>query len=91
VSRRQFQLIWTLLVLVTLAVAVGGVAIGASLHETGKRERQDRIVQQQRQDDMCAVVRLVDPTDAPTPAPSSRASVVANGLNAYLARNCPGR
>jgi hypothetical protein len=75
VSRHQFQMIWTLLVLVTLAVIAGGVALAVSIN-----------TENQRQHDMCDLVKLLNP---PTPRPApGRGSEISDGLARYAQRDC---
>lgn len=77
-KRWQTRLIWALLVISQASIAVGFAAGAYTYRES-----------EQRQHDLCALIAILNPTDAP-PAPG-RGTEISRGLAAYQGRDCKGR
>lgn len=72
VTKRQFQVVWALLVLSLIGAGLG--AVGA-------------VIGYQHQRDLCQLVDLLNPS-SPAPSPGTRGAEVARGLRHYTQRDC---
>lgn len=85
-SRRQVQILWAFIVLVALAGGASTFAVASTVHEQDARERQARQLDEQRQHDFCALVKIfIAPSEPPT---AGRGLDIEQALEAYLRRNC---
>ncbi len=89
-AKLRAEAVWAAIVLVAICVALSLAGVLAWRAQTIKLQHETRarqIEEDRRQADLCYVVRLVNPSDAPAPT-SERGRKVADGLNAYVRRNC---
>lgn len=93
VSRRQFQVVWSAIVLVTVSVVLSLAGVLAWRAQTIKLQHETRareVEEDQRQDDFCQLVKIfIDPSQPPPTTDRGRQQ--AQHITDYYRRDCAGR